>query len=153
MKYCATLNIPYALSLSGHTIRFGTTSRQSLGIVVVLFPTPAGTILFPVDVIEFELPLLFGLDAMRKLHITIDPTSMKARLTDCHVPLFNIGNHIGLAWSPPKVVFEVYTKAELRNIHKKLVHPSALKLHTLLRKAQYVELHPEKLNIFKEISK
>jgi Reverse transcriptase (RNA-dependent DNA polymerase) len=118
----------------------------------MLFPTPSGPKQFKVDVIDFELPLLIGLDAMRKLQITIDPTSMTARLPDCYIPLVCIGNHIGLDWTPPHEVAEFYTKAELRNLHKNLMHPSALKLHALLRKAQYEELPPETRNILEEIS-
>ena len=135
--YCKhTHQRPGPLRPSSKLFKFGETKTRSMGIAMIRFPTDdAGSYFdYPSDIVQIDVPLLFGLDLMKRYRIRVDEVEntieqkdqgWKASLT------FKKG-HLYREW-PARVV--LFTRTELEKLHRRFAHPTTTKLLNLLRRA------------------
>ena len=78
--YCRHTKLPMApLAPSDKTFKFGNRATKSLGIAMIRFPTDNEGSFFeyPSDIVPIDVPLLFGLDLMKRYRIRIDEVDNK----------------------------------------------------------------------------
>ena len=88
---------------------------------------------YETDVIELDVPLLFGLDSNQRYQVSVDEVHQYAKHEDFEwkVPLVHKLGHLFREWPSTDVL---HTRTELEQLHRRFAHPSAKKLHNLLRK-------------------
>lgn len=122
--------------------RLGDHILPAIGPCLVSFRTPGGVIDLAVDVVEADVPLLIGLDAMDSHLLQVLTISNELQ----HIPVSRHGagwcmavsrrgGHVWLDFEPLSDEDVHYTKAELSKLHRHLYHPASAKMYNLLRKA------------------
>ncbi len=136
-RYCAFIHFPIDLAPSKEKFKFGDITHESLGSTVIRFPVDAeGNYLeYETYVVNLDLPILFGLDKMKKHKWYVnevtnelcnyDQPDMKMQLT------FKKG-HLYLEWNTK---YAFFSKSDLLKMNKRFAHPTAEKLAALLRRA------------------
>lgn len=133
---------------------------QSLGPCVIQIPCPTGLLEIHVEIVEIDIPLLFGLDAM-------DQHRLQVLTVTNELKCVGIGDQLG--WSQPvcrrddHVCFDFtlptieqamfYTQSQLKRLHRHLYHPSAGKLYNLLKKIDADDLPADTRETLEQISK
>ncbi len=91
---------------------------------------------YSTDVIDLDVPILFGLDMMKKVGWYVNEVTNEFcshANPELKAPLVFKRVHLYLEWAQSVVL---YTRVELGKLHRRFAHPSAEKLFNLLRRAQ-----------------
>eukprot|EP00171_Calliarthron_tuberculosum_P023868 IDg23868t1 len=137
-RYCEHSHKPIDLIPSQEKFKLGKGIHKSLGTTLIRMPIDnSGNYLeYETDVVDVDIPILFGLDKMKELKWHINEVSNEFcsyNNPDLKVKLeFKLG-HLYLNW-PSRVV--LFSKSELLKIHRRFAHPSAEKLSNLLKRAK-----------------
>jgi len=113
---------------------FGGVLTPSIGTVDMRVPLAADLYAaMRVNVVELNVPLLFGLDALDAyaLYINSVENTLKCDSRDIVTPLVRKDGHIYLEWGHAIH----YTTAELERLHRHFNHPAAERLSALLARA------------------
>jgi hypothetical protein len=105
-----------------------------------------------VDVVEPDIPLLIGLDTLDKHGLQFLSVSNKLQSVKAGwvLPVVRKRGHAYIIWSNEFAT--MFSRPQLERLHRHFVHPSASKLHALLRRAYPDELSADALKILQEIS-
>lgn len=120
---------------SARVFRFGGVSTKSLGAIHVRIPIPGHMFIqVHVDVVEPNVPLLIGLDALDKhsLYINNVRNLLLSEKFRWGIPLQHKNGHLYLQWGA-EVLFTI---GELKKMHNGFFHPSTEKLFNLIRRAK-----------------
>jgi hypothetical protein len=132
-KICLELDIPFVLKPSQNKFRFADSVFPSLGKIDIHLPTPAGLIIFSVEIISADVPLLLGLDFFDKIQATPNVVANRLESKSWNLPLERHHGHIYLHWP---VLGTMLTQLEPKKHHRAFYHPSTEKLYNLLRRAK-----------------
>jgi hypothetical protein len=101
-----------------------------------------------VHVISLYCPVLLGLDVLLASKIQVDPNGLKLH-TDIWAAQLSLEHGHLFVQHSDEILF---TRKELTRMHVALAHPSADKLHQLLRVARPKETKPETASLLKDIN-
>lgn len=124
------------LTPSTLNFKFGDFLCKSEGVTNVRVPMPqGGFISFAAHVVCADIPMLVGLDLLRKHQLVLDFEACRItqKRNDWHLPMTFKGGHIFFQWSQREIC---YTKAELQRLHLHFFHPTAGKLFQLIKRAR-----------------
>jgi hypothetical protein len=84
-------------------------------------------------VVKDDIPMLVGLDVLDRYALTIDNVDnvLDSRINGTETPLARKLGHVYLEFKPEDRV--MFTNTEFVKLHRAFVHPSAEKLHRLLK--------------------
>lgn len=114
---------------------FGGVSTPSLGTVRIRVPvSPTLYADLSVDVVDLDVPFLFGLDMFDELGLYVNNVEdrLKCDRRAIATPLVRKGNHIYLEWGNEAH----YTTTELDRLHRHFAHPHPERLAAILRQAK-----------------
>ena len=162
IRYCAFTKLKPRISPSTRIFSgLGDGTKKSLGTAKVRIPISTYLIIyFQVELIDQDIPLIFGLEQHRfhkcstnenDLTFTHHPsnTTTKIEFLSESKEDPNIG-HLWLKWNFCNVL---YSKIELKKLHKQFGHPSNNALIQLLRRATPHKLKPDTRTILDDIVK
>ncbi|CDF34787.1 unnamed protein product [Chondrus crispus] len=88
---------------------------------------------FWVDVVDADVPLLFGLDLLDRHKLVADNTDnvLVSKIGGWQVPIVRAHGHMFVRWDLHEVM---YTRTELERLHLHFFHPSVQKLLNLLKR-------------------
>jgi transposase InsO family protein len=133
--YCAHLGIPFSPRLpSPRQFKFGNTLCHSLGRLRVMLPFPHIPIAIDVDVVALDIPLLIGKSLLEKHDLIVDVKRKRLISPHGNILLHDDG-HLLIEWEPRQALHTFYTPAEIRNLHRHYLHPSAKRLYDILKRA------------------
>ena len=164
LRYCAHTGIAPSLKQSNRCFRgIGKGLERSLGKISIRLPLGPDCLLeFEVDLVENDVPIIFGLEHHREFQcssneventFTHHPPGTIAPVTFRHSnPLDPAqGGHVFLTWSISTVL---YTESELEKLHCSFGPPSSDNLQRLLQKSQpNIRLDATVKSILDDISK
>ncbi|OXV05485.1 hypothetical protein Egran_06747, partial [Elaphomyces granulatus] len=113
------------------TATFGIGSTTSIGSVTI--NTPIGQCEF--HVVQANTPFLLGITDMDAKGIILDNLQNKLISSTRSVPVIRRFGHPFLMWGPMVSTYSHLTETELRMLHRRFGHPSALRLVRLLERA------------------
>lgn len=116
------------------TFLFSGTATPSLGTIDMRVPISSYFYaLLRIDVVDIDVPLLFGLDALEALRLYINnvENALKCDVRGICTPLVRKDGHIYLEWGADVH----YTTLELDRIHRHFNHPQPERLSAILRQA------------------
>ena len=131
-----------------HSVRFGKGSATSLGHTVV--KTPIGPIIF--HIVPANTPFLLCLGDMDRLGVKLDNINDMLIQGQKQVPIVRKWGHPWLLLGndlDKSVAYSHLTETELRQLHRRFGHPSALKLANMLCKAG----HDVQSKLLKDLTK
>ena len=141
-RYCSHTNSQLDLIPSKELFRFGDGTHRSLGKTSIRFPIDSlgNFVEYVTDVVDVDVPILFGLDKMKELRWYVNEVSDELCCFDqpeLKIKLQFQKGHLYYNWPSALILF---TKRELEKIHRRFAHPSASKLYDLIRRAAPSEL-------------
>lgn len=134
--------------MSDFPFRFGDVVQPSLGVVSLSLPTVNGnTLCFYCDIVEENLPLLFGLDFMKQLDVHIDIPKIIMTTEDWFLPLEYKYGHLVV-----QMIHNIqFTKAELKKLHRHFWYPSVGKLFNSLKRTHPCDTDESVRKLLEEI--
>ena len=133
---------------SNVSFKFGDIIHKSLGKMRVSIPTPNGSCMaFTCDIVRADIPLLLGLDVMRREGLIINVRDLELEHNDWSLPMKIRDNHLIISW----LSNIYYSKAQLKKLHRHFRHPSAEKLYRLLKRIDPEKVRGSTLATLKEI--
>ena len=152
--YCDHTKLPpKKMEPSQKSFKFGDQVVTSLGIARIRFPTDdAGSYFeYPSDIVNIDIPLLFGLDSMKRFGTRVDEVENKVTSKDhgWSASLTYKNGHLYREWPGATILFN---RAELEKLHRRFAHPSVEKLMNLLRRAKPTEVDSQTAKILQEIT-
>jgi hypothetical protein len=132
--YCRYRGVRFKTKASEKAFRFWTQRQKSLGDLLVRIPLADGSFVpFEMGVVKDDIPMLVGLDVLDRYALTIDNVDnvLDSRINGTKTPLARKLGHVYLEFKPEDRV--MFTNTELVKLHRAFVHPSAEKLHRLLK--------------------
>ena len=143
---------PGTICPSNRSFRFGNRTTKSLGVAMIRFPTDdnGGYFEYPSDIVSIDVPLLFGLDLMKKYKIRVDEVENKIeqREQGWSARLVSKKGHLYREWPTGTVMF---SRSELAKLHRRFAHPSTAKLMNLLQRATPEEVNEETRKVLEKI--
>ena len=132
--------------------RFGDGSFKSLGALPIRIPTPNGSFIeHRFDVVEADIPMLFGLDLLDSALLyanNVDNLLVNERL-NYSIPVVRKFGHMYIEWDSAAVLF---TRSELKKIHRQFKHPSTDKLMNLLKRSKLKDVDRNTRKMLEEIA-
>nr|AHF58602.1 polyprotein [Chondrus crispus] len=150
--YASFAGFKYKPKKSNKVFRFGGNRARSMGTIVIRIPIPGNLYVeLKVDVVEHDIPLLIGLDALDRFGLYVNNVQDmlvhdNSRWT---IPLERKKGHLYYTWGEDEVLFTV---SELKRMHQGFYHPSAEKLFNLIRRADPRDATTETRKILNNIS-
>ncbi len=148
-RYCPLTRSPLDLTPGSELFKLGNVAHESLGRTVIRMPIDEhGNFLeYETEVIDVNLPVLFGLDNMKKHQWYVNEvTDEFCSYLDpsLNVKLILKMSHLYLEW-PSNLI--LYSRSDLIKINGRFAHSTPEKLATLLNRAaaQYFEIGTKKL--------
>ena len=144
--------IKLKLTPSPFVFKFGDVKHHSLGKMNIRIPTPnTGFLEIQADVVSADVPLLIGIDTLDKFKLVADNVRniLECRTQQWSLPITRLHGHMYITWDPCTVLF---TRNELKRIHKHMWHPSASKLYNILKRTHPKDTTCDTLKILEEIS-
>ena len=152
--YCKMTGQRYNLQRSQTRYKFGDGCRNRFGAMEIRLPTPNGSYV-PIitDVVQADIPLLLGLDFLRKERLLLNYLTNELESWDYNwqLPLTDKFGHVFVEWRRLSRV--LYTKAELQRLHLHFFHPSVGKLFNLLKRARPERADTDVRQMLEEITK
>ena len=107
---------------------------------------------YPSDIVPIDVPILFGLDLMKKYRVTVDEVENTIEQKDrgWKASLKFKKGHLYREW-PRSVV--LFTRSELEKLHRRFAHPTTTKMMNLLRKANPENIDKRTRYILEQIYK
>lgn len=134
--YQAMMGTPMHMTPSSLQFKFGNYLCQSSGVIDVRVPIPNGSfIAFKAHVVRADIPMLVGLDLLRKHELTLDFSSctITQQRHNWSLPMTFKAGHVFLEWTKKEICF---TAGELQRLHLHFFHPAVDKLFQLIKRAQ-----------------
>lgn len=134
--------------------RFGTDRQQSLGKMPIRVPVKGGSMMMIMaEVVPIDVPFLLGLDVLDKFQLVVDNVDMvlDCRVNQQRLPIVRKGGHLYLEWGAADKIF--FSRDQLTKLHRGFHHPSAQKLHELLKRSKAKDLKENTLDVLKDIIK
>ena len=96
--------------------------------------------------------MLLGLDLLDAVGLYADKVDkiLVSKALGFSMPLVRKYGHMYLVWAPATILF---TKAELKKLHRQFKHPSAEKLMNLLKSSKLKDLDENTRKMLEEISR
>jgi hypothetical protein len=129
---CAVIGATPPLRPSERYFRCGNGVHKSLGAFDLRLPVNNAYIEIECDVVPVQNPLLIGLDAMSKLGATINVPERTWEVSGIKQELRFSDGHL---WLDAPEFSSCYSREELYLLHRRLGHPRAERLISLLQKA------------------
>ena len=134
--YCKERRCKFKLLPSRIEFRFGDGSFRSLGAIPIRIPTPNGSFIeHRFDVVDADIPLLFGLDLLDSAGLIVDNVNncLENKILGYTMPIVRKFGHLYLEWPASNILF---TRSELTKLHRQFKHPSTDKLINLLKRSK-----------------
>jgi Reverse transcriptase (RNA-dependent DNA polymerase) len=133
--------------------RFGNSTSPSLGLMRIAIPAPHGPLMVDVHIVALDIPFLIGLDILSEQGIDVSASrrALVWHRTGDILPLHHDG-HLVLKWEPTTLSC-FYSASQIRRLHQHFLHPSATRLHSLLRRARPDEMNPMSMELIESITK
>lgn len=154
--YIAELGDKNSYNITHHsknkTFRFGDNQHECVGTLNIRMPVSDDVVIqFDAYIVPIDVPLLLGLDVLRKLKLIVsfENGSIQSPKGDWSINLVQKFGHLYIEW-PPSVY---YTEAELRRIHRHFYHPSTDKLLALINRSTNKHYKPGLRNDLNRIKK
>ena len=152
LRYCAhTGHKPTIKSSSRCFAGIGNGIIPSLALADVRMPlTPDLFLEFEVNLIDQDVPLMFGLDK----HLRYKCSTNEYNMTFTHhpsgvtIPLHLKKGHLYIEWPNTEVLF---TRSELKQMHKNFSHPSNNALINVLKRARPSDVNSETKKMLEDI--
>lgn len=151
--YCRAMQIPFKMKPSRVQFRFGDGTYSALGSLKISIPTPQGSsISWNFDVVKADVPMLIGLDLLDEFKLVVNNVTNKLMcLTQkWSLPIIRQLGHLYLKWSFSR---NLYTKTELKKMHRHFHHPEASKMYNLIKRAKPEHATPETRAMLEQIGK
>lgn len=131
--------------------RFGGSRHASIGTLTIRIPLADDYFLeLTVDVVDVNVPLLFGLDTLDKFHMYAN-TVLNRLVCEAYsvtMPLVRKLGHVYYVWEHNVL----YTMPELRKMHRHFFHPQPDRLYAVINKAGGEHAKPSTLKQLQEVS-
>lgn len=134
--------------------KFGTDGQQSLGKIPIRVPVEDGSLMMIMaEVVPIDVPFLLGLDILDKLKLVVDNVDMvlDCRVNNQRLPIVRKHGHLYIEWGAADRIF--FIREQLTKLHRGFHHPSAQKLHELLRRSKAKDPKEDTLDVLKDIIK
>lgn len=151
--YCRARNLRFKLLPSRIEFRFGDGSFKSLGPLPIRIPTPNESFIeHRFDVVNADIPMLFGLDLLDSSSLYVDNVDnvIVNKKLGYKMPIARKFGHMYLEWPASTILF---TKSELKKLHRQFKHPSVDKLLNLLKRSKVKDVDSSTRVMLEEISK
>lgn len=152
LEYCKFANTEVNLKPSDHWLKFGNSYELSKGIGLIRFPlTDANYFEYETDVVDLDIPILFGLDSMKRYGLKVDELEdiIAHPATGMKIPLAHTSGHLWRMWDIGEVLC---SRRDLLKLHRRFAHPSVDKLYNLLRRAKPEEVDQNTRKILNDIT-
>lgn len=139
--------------MSNTRFRFGDGTHSSLGKMNIRMPAPHGNYVhIDVDVVIPDVPLLIGIDVLDREQLVADNVVnlLKSRLYGWEIPITRKNGHMYEEWDYKTVLF---SRIELRKLHRHFHHPSSSKLLALIKRSKLKHVDNKTKQMLDEISK
>lgn len=145
--YCSHTGVEPDMRPNDHCLKFGDDIVKSLGADNIRSPAPtrSGCIEFPSGITPRDMPMLLGLDIMKKCRLRVDEQD---DLLESKAEGLKNGQ-LRREWDSKEMLF---SSADLVKLRRRFAHPSAKKLYNLLKKAKPQEVNPEAQKMLQDIS-
>lgn len=146
------INMKWKPKRSNCAFRFGDGTHNSLGLITIRIPTPdRGYIHLDVDVVRPDVPLLIGLDILDRDSLVPDNVEnvLESRIQGWRMPITRKHGHMYLEWIYSEILF---TRSELKKLHRHFHHPSSGKLMALLKRSKLKDVDSKTRQLLEEIS-
>lgn len=145
---------PTALSKlrRGTRFKFGDRAALSIGSILVRLPIDEHShINIDIDVVDMDIPLIIGLDVLRRHKILVDYLTNTIKFCERNVqqPIKNMRGHVFYVWDAHTILF---TREELIRLHTHFMHPSASKLFELISRSDPTKRNPLMKKMIDEIT-
>jgi hypothetical protein len=149
--YCRQNGIPMRLKSSNSTFVFADQRCKSLGVLKISLPTPESVLQLDVDVVQPDIPMLLGLDILDShgLQFLSTENALEAVEKGWKMPVVRKDGHAFIMW--PNDFHIMFSRSQLERLHRHFVHPSAVKLHALLRRATPESLPDDTMKVLQDI--
>lgn len=131
--------------------RFGGSRHASIGTLTMRIPLADDFFMeLSVDVVDVNVPLLFGLDTLDKFHMYAN-TVLNRLVCEAYsvsVPLVRKLGHVYFVWERNVL----YTMPELRKLHRHFFHPQPDRLYAVINKAGGEHAKPSTLRQLQDVS-
>lgn len=130
--------------------KFGDQTYDSLGKLVIRMPvTDTYFVCIKAQIVHVDVPLLLGLDVLRRLKVILDFDKFTMTSTKGHwsVQLKRKLRHAYVEWADNIL----YTETELRKMHRHFYHPSTDKLFKMIKRAEPTNEHPGMHEVLEKI--
>lgn len=152
LRYCEHVGIEPSLRPSNTSfVGLGKGIVRSLGVTTVRMPLGDSMFLdFETDVVEQDVPLMFGLDQHHKHGCSSDEyhNTFTHHPTGTTIPVKFKQGHLFVEWPTHEVLF---TKTELKKLHERFGHPTAQALIDLLKRARPEDCDAETNKVLKSL--
>ena len=148
VAYCTSIRQSLPLRRSNNAFRFADEVLRSKGIIEVIIKTSHGSSLtFECDVVNSDVPMLLGLDIMRREGMVIDISKMVLRNHEWSLPMGYAYGHLVVQL----ISSTLYSRKQLIKLHRHYRHPTADKLYAILKRVNPNKVNTETLQILKDI--
>ena len=153
ISYCSEIGIDFDPVPSRTRFRFGKGRSTSLGRIPFIISTPQSMLTIWVDVVRQDIPMLIGLDVLEKYSLQV--LSVLNEL-DCFQENWRALVHrkhrlIYCEWSDNMKT--LFSRPQLTQLHRHLLHPSTRKLYNILKRAKPENLSSDTMSTLKDIQK
>jgi hypothetical protein len=137
-----TRSRPKLSCIERRSFRFGQTVTTSSTVVRILIQIASTVVAIDAHVVDTDVPLLIGLDVMRKHGFDVMSTErcLSHRPTDSKLSCASGESHIVTRWEP---LTTFYARGQVARMHNHLLHPSTQKLYDLLKREKPEEMTSE----------
>lgn len=104
----------------------------------------------PADVVECDIPFLFGLDLMKRLATILDfgKWQLTSKLDGWSVPIVEKYGHAYIEWPTPIL----YTESELRRVHRYFNHPEPHRIYAVMKRGASEKTYLSDLSTLEKIT-
>ena len=107
---------------SKFAFKFGDIIHKYLAKMLVSIPTQNGSSMgFACDIVRSDIPLLTGLDVIRREELIINIGNLELEYNDWILPMKIKNNHLIISW----LSNIHYSKTQLKKLHRHIRQPSA----------------------------
>ena len=153
LRYCNHSGVePFLRPSSTQFSGIGSGLQKSMGLATVRMPLSSSFFMtFEVDVIEQDVPLIFGFDLHHRHNCRSNEVShtFTRHLFGITVPVVYKRGHLYIEWPCTEVLLSL---PELKHLHERFSHPTTTALMNLLRRADPKLFEPDTKKLLDDIS-
>ena len=133
---------------SNIAFKFRNIDHKSLGKMKVSIPAPNGNnVIFRCDTVSPDIPILLGLELMRREGLIINVRDLELEHNDWSFPMKSRNKHLIIS----RLSNICYSKAQLKKLRRHFRHPGAEKLYRLLKRIDPEKVQGKTLAALKEV--